>query len=181
MLHRTEKVPCALELTAILISGIAQKHFLMSVRSRSGTTVIGGNNDRSLHPRDSQGIPRAFPRFWLQPGDPVSSPKLIVLLPTEPTLLPAMRLVPAALGVLALLQWLSSVRADPLDGLQQIVLNGQTVGNTSQKPTPFRVAVIGAGAAGSSAAWWLHLASERLGQPIEVDVFERAHYIGGRR
>ena len=97
-------------------------------------------------------------------------------------------LVPVALGAFAPLQSLSSasgsVRADPFDGVpvqQQMVLNGQPVWNASQEPTPFRVAVIGAGAAGSSAAWWLHLASERLGQPIEVDVFERAHYIGGRK
>jgi ribulose 1,5-bisphosphate synthetase/thiazole synthase len=90
--------------------------------------------------------------------------------------------VPVALGVFALLQLLSSVRAHPLDGmpLQQMVSKRQT-GNASQKPTPFRVAVIGAGAAGSSAAWWLHLASGRLGQPIEVEVFERANYIGGRK
>jgi len=91
-------------------------------------------------------------------------------------------LASAALCVFGSLQWLASATADPLDGVsvQQIVLNGQSVWNTSQGPTPFRVAVIGAGAAGSSSAWWLHLASERLGHPIEVEVFERVDYIGGR-
>jgi len=82
------------------------------------------------------------------------------------------------------LRRLSYARADPLldeVSLQQTVLNGLPVVNASQEPTPFRVAVIGAGAAGSSSAWWLHLASERLGQPIEVEVFERADYIGGRK
>jgi len=87
----------------------------------------------------------------------------------------------AALCVFGSLQWLSSVRADPLDGMPlQIIWDSQTTSNTSQDPRPFRVAVIGAGAAGSSSAWWLHLASERLGRPIEVEVFERADYIGGR-
>jgi ribulose 1,5-bisphosphate synthetase/thiazole synthase len=93
-------------------------------------------------------------------------------------------LVSAALGVFGSLLWLSSATADPLDEMplqQQTVLNGQTVWNASQEPTPFRVAVIGAGAAGSSAAWWLHLASDRLRQPIHVEVFERAPYVGGRR
>lgn len=91
-------------------------------------------------------------------------------------------LASAALCTLGSLPWLASVTADPLDGvhLQQTVLDGQSVWNTSQNATPFRVAVIGAGAAGTSAAWWLHLASERLGHPIEVEVFERVDYIGGR-
>jgi prenylcysteine oxidase/farnesylcysteine lyase len=49
------------------------------------------------------------------------------------------------------------------------------------EPRPdLRVAIIGAGAAGSSAAFWLHEASSRLGKNISVDVFERSGYIGGR-
>ncbi|EIN13462.1 FAD/NAD(P)-binding domain-containing protein, partial [Punctularia strigosozonata HHB-11173 SS5] len=43
-----------------------------------------------------------------------------------------------------------------------------------------RIAIIGAGAGGSSAAFWLGKASERLGLNLEVDVFEREDYIGGR-
>ncbi|KAG8751744.1 hypothetical protein FRC14_007636 [Serendipita sp. 396] len=43
-----------------------------------------------------------------------------------------------------------------------------------------RVAVVGAGAAGSSAALWIHKAAERLEKDIVVDVFERSDYIGGR-
>lgn len=43
-----------------------------------------------------------------------------------------------------------------------------------------RVAIIGAGAAGSSAAFWISKAKERFGIDVEVDVYERADYIGGR-
>ena len=42
-----------------------------------------------------------------------------------------------------------------------------------------RIAIIGAGAGGSSAAFWIAKAKERFGLDIEVDVFERAHYVGG--
>lgn len=92
-------------------------------------------------------------------------------------------LLGAALCVFGSSQWLSSVRADPLDSmnLHQMSRKDQTVCNRPPGQTPFRVAVIGAGAAGSSSAWWLQLASDRLGHPIEVEVFERADYIGGRR
>jgi hypothetical protein len=92
-------------------------------------------------------------------------------------------LVAAALSFFGSFQWFSSARADRFDGMRhhQTILNDQTGANTPQESAPFRVAVIGAGAAGSSSAWWLHLASERLGSPIEVEVFEQADYIGGRR
>ena len=91
--------------------------------------------------------------------------------------------VGAALCVFGSMKWFSSVRADPLDTLQRHYLppKAQTVCNKPHDPTALRVAVIGAGAAGSSSAWWLHLASDRLGRPIEVEVFKRADYIGGRR
>jgi prenylcysteine oxidase/farnesylcysteine lyase len=46
--------------------------------------------------------------------------------------------------------------------------------------TTSRIAVIGAGAAGSSAAFWISKAKQRSGIDIEVDVYERASYIGGR-
>jgi prenylcysteine oxidase / farnesylcysteine lyase len=48
-----------------------------------------------------------------------------------------------------------------------------------QYKTP-RIAIIGAGAGGSSAAFWISKAQERFGLDVEVDVYERANYIGGR-
>lgn len=45
---------------------------------------------------------------------------------------------------------------------------------------PNKVAIIGAGAGGSSAAFWIAKAKERFGLDVEVDVFERNDYIGGR-
>ncbi|EPQ61030.1 FAD/NAD P-binding domain-containing protein [Gloeophyllum trabeum ATCC 11539] len=43
-----------------------------------------------------------------------------------------------------------------------------------------RVAIIGAGAAGSSAAFWIAKAKKRSGLEIDVDVYEQSGYIGGR-
>ncbi|KAH9942685.1 FAD/NAD(P)-binding domain-containing protein [Amylocystis lapponica] len=43
-----------------------------------------------------------------------------------------------------------------------------------------RIAIIGAGAGGSSAAFWLGKARERAGLDLQVDVYERSDYIGGR-
>lgn len=43
-----------------------------------------------------------------------------------------------------------------------------------------RIAIIGAGAAGSSAAFWISKAKQRSEIDVEVDVYERASYIGGR-
>lgn len=43
-----------------------------------------------------------------------------------------------------------------------------------------RIAIIGAGAGGSSAAFWISKAKERFGLDIDVDVYEREAYIGGR-
>lgn len=42
-----------------------------------------------------------------------------------------------------------------------------------------RIAIIGAGAGGSSAAFWISKAKERFGVNVEVDVYEREAYIGG--
>jgi prenylcysteine oxidase/farnesylcysteine lyase len=44
---------------------------------------------------------------------------------------------------------------------------------------PPRIAIIGAGAGGSSAAFWLSKAKERFGIDVEVDVYDRESYIGG--
>lgn len=46
-------------------------------------------------------------------------------------------------------------------------------------PTIPRIAIIGAGAGGSSAAFWISKAKERFGVDVEVDVYERESYIGG--
>ncbi|KAJ3489421.1 hypothetical protein NLI96_g2134 [Meripilus lineatus] len=43
-----------------------------------------------------------------------------------------------------------------------------------------RIAVVGAGAGGSSAAFWIGKARERFGLDVEIDVFEREDYVGGR-
>jgi prenylcysteine oxidase/farnesylcysteine lyase len=43
-----------------------------------------------------------------------------------------------------------------------------------------RVAIIGAGAGGSSAAFWISKARERFGVDVEVDVYEKEGYVGGR-
>jgi hypothetical protein len=54
--------------------------------------------------------------------------------------------------------------------------------NTTAIPsssTP-RIAIIGAGAGGSSAAFWISKAKERFGLDVQVDVYEAADYIGGR-
>lgn len=50
-----------------------------------------------------------------------------------------------------------------------------------EAPSQPRVAIIGAGAAGSSAAFWISKAAERLGKDIVIDVFERSNYIGGSK
>jgi prenylcysteine oxidase/farnesylcysteine lyase len=50
---------------------------------------------------------------------------------------------------------------------------------TSSSSSP-RIAIIGAGAGGSSAAFWISKAKERFGLDVQVDVYEAADYIGGR-
>lgn len=49
----------------------------------------------------------------------------------------------------------------------------------SSEPKPPRVAIIGAGAGGSSAAFWISKAKERYGLDIEIDVYDRESYVGG--
>ncbi|KIJ35920.1 hypothetical protein M422DRAFT_232724 [Sphaerobolus stellatus SS14] len=62
------------------------------------------------------------------------------------------------------------------------VLPGAHAADASSKQRkPHRVAIIGAGAAGSSAAYWLARASNRSKEvELEIEVFEREGYIGGR-
>ncbi|KAI0699779.1 FAD/NAD(P)-binding domain-containing protein [Cerioporus squamosus] len=45
---------------------------------------------------------------------------------------------------------------------------------------PNRIAIIGAGAAGSSAAFWISKAKARYGLDVEVDVYDKNSYVGGR-
>ncbi len=47
-------------------------------------------------------------------------------------------------------------------------------------PITPRVAIIGAGAGGSSAAFWISKAKSRFGLDIDIDVYEKNDYIGGR-
>ena len=51
---------------------------------------------------------------------------------------------------------------------------------TAETTIPNRIAIIGAGAAGSSAAFWVSKAKERFGLDVEVDVYDKNSYIGGR-
>jgi prenylcysteine oxidase/farnesylcysteine lyase len=43
-----------------------------------------------------------------------------------------------------------------------------------------RIAIIGAGAGGSSSAFWISKAKERFGVDVEIDVYDSNGYIGGR-
>lgn len=43
-----------------------------------------------------------------------------------------------------------------------------------------KIAIIGAGAGGSSAAFWISKAKERFGLDVDVDIYESRSYIGGR-
>lgn len=50
----------------------------------------------------------------------------------------------------------------------------------SKPPSPRRVAIIGAGAAGTSAAFHIANFSASAGIPVHISLFERSSYIGGR-
>jgi prenylcysteine oxidase/farnesylcysteine lyase len=47
-------------------------------------------------------------------------------------------------------------------------------------PATPRIAIIGAGAGGASAAFWLSKAKERFGLDIGIDLYEQSSYVGGR-
>lgn len=49
----------------------------------------------------------------------------------------------------------------------------------SSDPKPPKIAIVGAGAGGSSAAFWISKAKERFGLEVEVDIYDRESYIGG--
>jgi prenylcysteine oxidase/farnesylcysteine lyase len=48
-------------------------------------------------------------------------------------------------------------------------------------PRSPHVGIIGAGAGGSSAAFWIAKAKERYGLDVAIDIYERDDYIGGRK
>ncbi|KAJ7462764.1 Prenylcysteine lyase-domain-containing protein [Mycena galericulata] len=53
--------------------------------------------------------------------------------------------------------------------------------SSGQQPLLTRkIAIIGAGAGGTSAAFWIAKAQERFGIDVEVDLYEKETYIGGR-
>jgi prenylcysteine oxidase/farnesylcysteine lyase len=54
------------------------------------------------------------------------------------------------------------------------------VNGGSRVNATLRVAIVGAGAGGSSAAFWISKAAQRTGVNVSVDVFERNDYVGGR-
>ncbi|CUA71609.1 hypothetical protein RSOLAG22IIIB_09699 [Rhizoctonia solani] len=55
-----------------------------------------------------------------------------------------------------------------------------TAGGVKSDTNEFKVAIIGAGAAGSSAAFWLSRAKSRLGENITITIYDKNDYIGGR-
>lgn len=71
------------------------------------------------------------------------------------------------------LPWVVSTSPD------QLVFEGPA-DTTTRVVRPPRVAIIGAGAGGSSAAYWLSLSRTRANLTFDIDVYERSDYIGGR-
>lgn len=63
---------------------------------------------------------------------------------------------------------------------QQLAQQVQQVPDAELAANSTRIAIIGAGAAGSSAAFWIAKARERYGLDVEVDIYEKEGYIGGR-
>ncbi|TCD60722.1 hypothetical protein EIP91_009628 [Steccherinum ochraceum] len=55
----------------------------------------------------------------------------------------------------------------------------QSILKLPQIPTD-RIAIVGAGAAGSSAAFWISKAKERYGLDVEIDIYDKSSLIGGR-
>jgi NADPH-dependent glutamate synthase beta subunit-like oxidoreductase len=79
---------------------------------------------------------------------------------------------------LALLLWAPLCRSIILD-----ITNESPRGPDAQaaQSSSSHVAIIGAGAGGSSAAFWIAKAKERYGLDVVVDIFERNDYVGGRK
>lgn len=60
------------------------------------------------------------------------------------------------------------------------LFSSKTARNATTPSSLTRIAIIGAGAGGSSAAFWISKAKERSNLDVQVDVYEAADYIGGR-
>ncbi|EJD55206.1 FAD/NAD(P)-binding domain-containing protein [Auricularia subglabra TFB-10046 SS5] len=71
------------------------------------------------------------------------------------------------------LPWLASTAPD------QVVFEAPSE-PTAPTERPPRVAIIGAGAGGTSAAFWLSLSKQRANHTFEIDVYDRSDYVGGR-
>ena len=82
----------------------------------------------------------------------------------------------------ALLLWVSLATAweFPFAGFWEPSPQTPLSAPQAASPSPPRVAIIGAGAAGSSAAFWISKAKERYGVDVDVDIYEANDYIGGR-
>ncbi|OTA39864.1 hypothetical protein BTJ68_00089 [Hortaea werneckii EXF-2000] len=65
-----------------------------------------------------------------------------------------------------------------ISGEEQVPLTDTT--NPDHVDTPLNVAIIGAGAAGSSSAYHLAQFAREAGLPINITIFDRNPYIGGR-
>lgn len=61
--------------------------------------------------------------------------------------------------------------------------SASTVERTEVADVPItpRIAIVGAGAGGSSAAFWISKAKSRFGLGVDIDVYDRNDYIGGRK
>lgn len=71
--------------------------------------------------------------------------------------------------------------ADGFRGPQQQQVFQNSKSQQQEYPDKLRVAVIGAGSAGSSEAYFLHFLSEQgLLPPLTLDIYERDVYVGGR-
>ncbi|PPQ76784.1 hypothetical protein CVT24_011340 [Panaeolus cyanescens] len=82
---------------------------------------------------------------------------------------------------IALLAILHSARLfDILPALNYISGRQLSVNDPQTTGLPFNVAIIGAGAGGSSSAFWISKAMNRSDLNISIDIFEQSSYIGGR-
>ncbi|PAV22226.1 FAD NAD(P)-binding domain-containing [Pyrrhoderma noxium] len=70
--------------------------------------------------------------------------------------------------------------ASALNVLDWILPSSSPAVSVSSEVVPHKIAIIGAGAAGSSAAFWAAKAKARSNVALEIDVFDRADYVGGR-
>lgn len=68
-----------------------------------------------------------------------------------------------------------------IDWLYSSTSTSTTSHAVSHEVVPHKVAIIGAGAAGSSSAFWIAKAKARANVAVEVDVYEKEGHVGGRK